>query len=352
MDALQAVEAVLREEGGPLHYREITDRVLKKKLWTTDGKTPDATINSRLAVDIQERGAESRFVRISPGTFALRAPARRERAAAGGVAVVASRSIASSQEGGGKKLGVHEIRAVARGIVKEHPEGIRYGQLLTAILDQYPATPRNTVQSSIWNLDAQFPTEVHKASRGIFKPGPADGDDVAVVPEPRPAERIKEESFYAAFADWLKNDAGDATDAIALGGSALRSKWGTPDVIGVYKPLPENRVKFPHEIISAEIKVDPQAPVVAFGQAVAYRLFSTKTYIAMPETIAKEDLDRLESLCMLFGVGLVLFALNPEQPDFSIRMRAQRFSPDMYFVNEFADGLHRHDREIFNRLFQ
>ena len=50
--------------------------------------------------------------------------------------------------------------------------------------------------------------------------------------------------------------------------------------------------------------------------------------------------------------GLVLFTLNPEQPDFSIRMRAQRFSPDMYFVNEFADGLHKHDREMFNRLFQ
>jgi len=132
----------------------------------------------------------------------------------------------------------------------------------------------------------------------------------------------------------------------------LKQKWGTPDVIGVYKPLPSDRIKFDHEVISVEIKVDPQSPVVAFGQAIAYRLFSTKTYIAMPDTIAREDLDRLEALCMLFGVGLVLFTLDAEQPNFLIRVRAQRFSPDMYFVNEFADQLHRHDKALFNRLLQ
>jgi hypothetical protein len=148
-----------------------------------------------------------------------------------------------------------------------------------------------------------------------------------------------------------QNDAQDATHAIPLGGAALGAKWGTPDVVGVYKPLPDNRLKFAPEIISAEIKIDPRTPVTAFGQAVAYRLFSTNTYIAMPNTIAEEDKDRLEALCMLFGVGLVLFELNPDQPDFSIRMRAQRFSPDMYFVNEFADGLHRSSRDHFNRLF-
>ena len=71
MDALDAAEAVLRDEGGPLHYREITDRALKRRLWTSEGKTPEATVNSRLAVDIQERGEESRFERVSPGNADL-----------------------------------------------------------------------------------------------------------------------------------------------------------------------------------------------------------------------------------------------------------------------------------------
>ena len=71
----------------------------------------------------------------------------------------------------------------------------------------------------------------------------------------------------------------------------------------------------------------------------------------MPNTLAEQDQDRLESLCMLFGVGLVLFDLNKDAPDFSIRVRAQRFSPDMFYVNEFAERLKLHDSEVFERLF-
>lgn len=342
MEPNEAIEHVLREEGGPLHYKEITERLLKRGLWTSEGKTPEATINSRLALDIQNRGGESRFVRTAPGVFALRTMPRERKTKA------ASRPPVG--EAGDRKAGVQELRDLARQIVRDSVEGIRYGQLITMLLDRFPATPRNTVGGSIWNLNELYPTEVEKPTRGLFKARAVERQEAVV--DSRPSERMREEMFYESFADWLKNDISDATDAMPLGGSGLRSKWGTPDVIGVYKPVPSDRIKFAPEIISAEIKIDPLAPVVAFGQAVAYRLFSTKTYIVMPRTIATEDQDRLEALCMLFGVGLVLFTPNPQQPDYSIRMRAQRFSPDMYFVNEFADGLHRLNRDTFNRLFQ
>ncbi len=131
----------------------------------------------------------------------------------------------------------------------------------------------------------------------------------------------------------------------------MKTKWGTPDVVGVYKPLAGNLITFPLEIVSAEIKIDPQVPVVAFGQAVAYRLFSAKTYVAMPGSVTQEDQSRLESLCMLFGVGLVLFDLDKSNPRFSIRVRAQRFSPDMFYVNEFAERLRLHDNQKFELLF-
>jgi hypothetical protein len=55
-------------------------------------------------------------------------------------------------------------------------------------------------------------------------------------------------------------------------------------------------IEFPVEIVSAEIKIDPLEPVVAFGQAIAYRLFSTKTYIAMPTTLTEEDRARISIL--------------------------------------------------------
>jgi hypothetical protein len=71
----------------------------------------------------------------------------------------------------------------------------------------------------------------------------------------------------------------------------------------------------------------------------------------MPTTLTEEDKDRLESLCMLFGVGLVLFDLNKDAPGFSPRVRAQRFFPDMFYVNEFAERLKSYNVGIFNTLF-
>ena len=50
---------------------------------------------------------------------------------------------------------------------------------------------------------------------------------------------------------------------------------------------------------------------------------------------------RLEALCMLLGIGLVLFQANPEEPDFQIRVRAQRHPPDMFYVNEFAERIYQ-----------
>jgi restriction system protein len=72
MNSLDAVEHVLTEAADPLHYQEITDLIIKKKLWYTEGKTPDATINARLAVDIKKHGKLSRFMRTEPGIYALR----------------------------------------------------------------------------------------------------------------------------------------------------------------------------------------------------------------------------------------------------------------------------------------
>jgi len=72
----------------------------------------------------------------------------------------------------------------------------------------------------------------------------------------------------------------------------------------------------------------------------------------MPTTLTEEDQSRLESLCILFGLGMVLFDLDKDAPEFSIRVRAQRFPADMFYVNEFADRLKHHDSETFEKLFR
>lgn len=72
MTFVAAARAILMEASEALHYREITERALKKGLLKTSGKTPEETLNARLCVEIKEHGEVSEFVRVAPGMFGLR----------------------------------------------------------------------------------------------------------------------------------------------------------------------------------------------------------------------------------------------------------------------------------------
>jgi hypothetical protein len=252
------------------------------------------------------------------------------------------------------KLNIQAIRELARKIVAESPQGIRYSQLAAKIASSSPETPRNSINGAIWDLDVAFPNLISKPSRGLFIAVAANHAESVVISSQSvddEREQPEESRFYDLFADYLKNDLEEVTAVAALGGSPRKIKWGTPDVVGVYKPLPSDTIQFPKEIITAEIKTNPQESVTAFGQAASYRLFSTKTYIVMPRALDKVESERLEALCMLFGMGLVLFDVDVEKPEFATIIRAQRFSPDVYYVNEFAEWLKKFDKEKFNELF-
>ena len=68
-----AAKKVLQDGGEPLHYEEITKRILEGGLAQSKSKTPAASLNAVLAVDIKRQGASSVFVRVTPGVFGLRA---------------------------------------------------------------------------------------------------------------------------------------------------------------------------------------------------------------------------------------------------------------------------------------
>lgn len=72
MSCADAAYAVLLESGEPMHYRDITARMLEAEIWETDGATPEATVSAILVTDIQENGGASRFVREDRGVYALR----------------------------------------------------------------------------------------------------------------------------------------------------------------------------------------------------------------------------------------------------------------------------------------
>lgn len=62
---------ILKEADKPLHYKEITKIALQRGWLKTAGKTPDATMNAQLVVDINTKKEKSIFIKTSPSTFAI-----------------------------------------------------------------------------------------------------------------------------------------------------------------------------------------------------------------------------------------------------------------------------------------
>lgn len=156
---------------------------------------------------------------------------------------------------------------------------------------------------------------------------------------------IKEEDFYASFADWLVNSLEECTKAIPLGGKKFQDKWGTPDVIGIRELGRGSVMTAPTEIISAEIKINTFDLIQAFGQANAYKLFSHKSYIVIPNASSREEIARLDVLSRICGIGLILFDnKSVKEPNYEIKVRATRQEPDMFYIDRYI-------RLIKNDLF-
>ena len=71
----KAIDKVLSSSSTPLHYKEITQRIIAQSLRISLGATPAATVNAQIANSIKQKGASSPYVRVAKGIFALRDPA-------------------------------------------------------------------------------------------------------------------------------------------------------------------------------------------------------------------------------------------------------------------------------------
>ncbi len=158
MNVLDAVHTILGEAGQPLHYRDITERVVAGGLWKPGGKTPHATINAQLAADIKQHGADSRFRRTSAGVFALNdaAPAdgssRAPQPSAGGtVSFTKAAEVVLDRFADRKPMHYRDItnKALELGFIStagRTPEATMYAQILMEIQRQQRRleTPRFT----------------------------------------------------------------------------------------------------------------------------------------------------------------------------------------------------------------
>lgn len=210
---------------------------------------------------------------------------------------------------------------------------MRYMELVRAVAKK-TGTNTNSMRAQIWRLD-QLDTEFIKPERGLFKLACFEEDNMFVTK--RNVQKCKEDEFYSPFAEWLVKELDDCTEAAAVGGCIFKDKWGTPDVIGVKEAKKTDILKFPTQLISAEIKTDANNLITAFGQACAYKLFSHKSYLVIPKKSGEDDLARMDSLCLLHGIGLIHFDNeNAEYPGFEIRNRATIHEPDLFYTNRYV----------------
>ena len=244
--------------------------------------------------------------------------------------------VPSAWEAPGKTAKARIINTALR-ILDGNPDGVRSGDIVQGVVAANPQKSLNTIRTTIGQLDTHCPEKVYKPGRGLlqllkYREGVAVDRPPA---ELTPVRRLAEELFYEPFSVYLRDELEECTIAIPLGGNIFKDKWGTPDVIGILESHKNDPMKFDTEIVSAEIKVDASALITAFGQACSYKLFSHRTYIVVPRSAPKEDIDRLDALCMIFGIGFIVFdASNHTTPRFEIKVRASKHTPDRFFVNK------------------
>jgi hypothetical protein len=70
MTFLEAALEILKRERKPLHYKELTERAMDKKLLTFVGRTPEVTMQTQLTNAVK-KAPGAPFVRVKPGIFGL-----------------------------------------------------------------------------------------------------------------------------------------------------------------------------------------------------------------------------------------------------------------------------------------
>ena len=73
MSGLDAAAKVLAEVDAPLSCKTIVQAAIEKGYWTTNGKTPAATIYAAILREIAAKGKDARFRKTERGKFALNA---------------------------------------------------------------------------------------------------------------------------------------------------------------------------------------------------------------------------------------------------------------------------------------
>lgn len=240
-------------------------------------------------------------------------------------------------------------------ILEKETKGLKYKELEKIIKEKNP-----DLLVTFYNIRPiikKYDTQIFQSKKGgpyyHKKFSKIEDDDFTPYEEEKTkkSKKLTEKDFYLPIAKYLI-ELGDCDKAVPLGGTSdKRKKWYTPDVLGIRKSDIKDTIKFDPEIVSAEVKIETtESPMVGFGQAISYRLFSAKVYLFEPHSFKDNpEFDRIEALCLLFGIGLILFDDKAARKlKFEIRARAQSAKPELTWSNYF---LRNTNENILKGLF-
>lgn len=63
----------------------------------------------------------------------------------------------------------HRIYAIVFTLLEQHPEGLRWSELLLKIKESDRTFHPKTVNGCVWKLVEKFPNKVYKPSKGLFR---------------------------------------------------------------------------------------------------------------------------------------------------------------------------------------
>ncbi|MCI0565166.1 MAG: hypothetical protein MN733_42410 [Nitrososphaera sp.] len=111
--------------------------------------------------------------------------------------------------------------------LKQEPPGIRYSTLVKMISAALPEIPQNTIHGTIWNVETQIPDQIYKPGRGLYRHVMfrETAEVSTTVPPVVAPPKIKEEDFYAPFAEYLVKELEECSKAIVIGGNKFKDKW-------------------------------------------------------------------------------------------------------------------------------
>ena len=61
------------------------------------------------------------------------------------------------------------INAKALELLEQHPEGLRWSELLSKIKEYDPTFHPKTVNGCVWKLVEKYPDKVYKPTKGLFR---------------------------------------------------------------------------------------------------------------------------------------------------------------------------------------